>query len=323
MTALPTPNEYADRLTRSYQRFSETLALLEPEEYTAPCLPDGWTPVATVAHVAFWDDYQRRRMEAALIGAWAEEMPHPQGDNDARAQMDASRAWEEALIEADTNRQKLVDFARSLTPEQIVAVYRENRQERPVVQILLEQMSRHVREHAQIIHAYCASWGRWGRTGFRTFYARQNWNLLDAISGLPEATCIGTPVAGDWAVREILVHVLVWDEFCYQLARQWPQVDLTALSRWQSGKIDEVNARLVAEKAQLGMIDLLDGLATVHRRILRQYDRLPDEAIQTVCEYGWGQKDTLLGVLYEFATHTAEHAAQLYQARLDGILRAQ
>jgi len=69
MAELRTPEEYTDRLIQSYRRFSETLALLEPEEYTSPCLPDGWTPVATVAHVAFWDDYQRRRMEAAL--RWA------------------------------------------------------------------------------------------------------------------------------------------------------------------------------------------------------------------------------------------------------------
>jgi len=323
MTETPTPHEYADRLTRSYQRFCESLALLEPEEYAAPCLPDGWTPVATVTHVAFWDDFQRQRMEAAVAEAWTEQVPWPANDNDGRARAAAHRPWDEALAEADANRQKLVNFARTLTPEQITAVYREGGQERPVVQILLEQMSKHVREHAQTIHAYCGSWQRWGRAGFRTFYARQSWNLLDAISGLPEATCVGTPVMGDWAVREILAHVLVWDEFCYQLAKQWPQVDLTTLTPWQSGGIDEVNNRLVAEKTQMGMIDLLDGLATVHRRILRHYDRLSDEAIQTIYEYGWGQKETLMGVLYEFATHTAEHAAQLYEARRDGILVAQ
>lgn len=320
MSEQRTPEEYARQLEESYRRFSEILALLEPVEMDAACLPDGWSPLATVAHVAFWDDFQRRRMEAALSGAWAETVPWPVEDNDSRAGADASRAWEEVLAEADANRQKLVEFARGLSPEQIGAVYREDGRERPVVQILLEHMPKHVREHARTISAYCGSWQRWGRTGFRTFYARQSWNFLDTISGLSEATCLTVPVVGAWPVRDVLTHVLVWDEYCYQLARQWPAVEPATLAPWVEGGFDEVNERLVAEKAGMGMIDLLDALVTVHRRILRHWDRLSDEAIQTEAEYGWGQKGTLLGVLYGLSIHTAEHAAQLYEARRDGIL---
>lgn len=321
MAELRTPEEYTDRLVQSYQRFIDSLALLEPKEYTSACLPDGWTPTATVAHVAFWDDYQRRRMEAALTGAWSEQMPRPAEDNDTRAAADGSRTWEDVLAEADANRQKLVDFSRGLSPEQIATVYREGGQERPVLQILLEQMSRHVREHSRTIYNYCASWQRWGRAGFRGFYARQSWNFLDTISGLSEQTCLTVPVVGDWSVRDTLTHVLVWDEYCYEVAKQWPNVELATLSLWVEGNLDDLNERLMAEKAGMGMIDLLDALVTVHRRILRCYDKLPDEAIQTVAEYGWGQKDTLMGVLYTFASHTAEHAAHLYEARRDGVLQ--
>lgn len=320
MTELRTPAEYTGRLVQSYQRFIDSLALLNPEEYTSPCLPDGWTPVAIVAHVAFWDDYQRRRMEAALTGAWAEQMPRPVEDNDTRAAADGSRIWEDVLAEADANRQKLVDFSRGLTTEQIATIYREGGQERPVLQILLEQMSRHVREHSQTIANYCGSWQRWGRTGFRAFYARQSWNFLDTISGLSERTCLTVPVLGDWSVREALAHVLLWDEYCYAVAKQWPAVDMATLAQWTEGGFDGLNERLLAEKAGMGMIDLLDGLVTVHRRILRCYDKLSDEAIQAEAEYGWGQKDTLMGVLYTFASHTAEHAAELYEARRDDIL---
>ncbi|MFZ1757350.1 MAG: DinB family protein [Caldilineaceae bacterium] len=318
MSELRTPGEYTERLVQSYRRFSEVLALLEPEEYTAACLPDGWTPVATVAHVAFWDDFQRRRMEAAVTGA--APLARPIEDNDSRAATDGSRAWEDVLAQADANRQKLVDFSRSLTPAQIAAHYREGDSERPVIQNLLEQMARHVREHTQTIHNYCGSWQRWGRAGFRAFYARQSWNFLDTISGLSEETCLTVPVVGDWRVRDMLAHVLVWDEYCYELARQWPSVDVATLTRWTEDGFDQVNERLVGEKAEMGMIDLLDALVTFHRRILRHYDKLPDEAIQTVAEYGWGQKDTLMGVLYGIATHTTEHAAQLYEARRDGLL---
>ncbi len=321
MTPLPTPDEYTNRLEQSYQRFVETLALLEPTEYSVACLPDGWTPIATVAHVAFWDDFQRRRMEAALTGLWAEAMPRPLEDNDTRAAADGSRIWEDVLALADANRQELVDFSRGLAAEQIAALYREGDSERPLLQILLEQMSRHVVEHSKTIAQYCSSWQRWGRAGFRSFYARQSWNCLDTISGLSEQTCLSVPVVEEWCVRDTLTHVLVWDEYCYEVARQWPAVDMATLALWTEGGFDGLNERLMAEKAGMGMIDLLDALVTVHRRILRCYDKLSDEAIQTEGEYGWGQKDTLMGVLYTFASHTAEHAAHLYEARRDGVLQ--
>lgn len=320
MTEQRTPEEYVERLEQSYQRFVETLALLEPEEYNAPCLVDGWTPAATVSHVAFWDDFQRRRMEAALSGAWSERIPWPEENNDARFAADAQRGWDDVLAAAQANRQKLVDFARTLTGAQIAALYREGGEERAVLQILLDQMTRHVGEHGRSLYRYCSSWQRWGRAGFRVFYARQSWNFLDTISGLSETTCLTVPVVGAWPVRDVLAHVLVWDEYCYQLARQWPQVDQATLAPWIEGGFDDVNERLVGDKAEMGMIDLLDALVTVHRRILRHWDRLSDDAIQTEAEYGWGQRDTLIGVLYGIASHTAEHAAQLYEARREGVL---
>lgn len=157
MADLLTPDEYADRLVRSYERFQEALALLEPTEYATARLPGGWTPTATVAHVAFWDDFQRRRMEAALSGVWAEKIPWPGDGNDARAAADASRPWDEVLAEADANRRKLVDFARALKQEEIEAVYLEDGKERPLVQQLLDHMPKHVREHAQAIYRYCGT----------------------------------------------------------------------------------------------------------------------------------------------------------------------
>ncbi|RME60902.1 MAG: hypothetical protein D6790_08595, partial [Caldilineae bacterium] len=54
---------YVRRLERSFARLLRVAALLNEEEVHRPCLAGGWTPAALVAHVAFWDDFQRRRME--------------------------------------------------------------------------------------------------------------------------------------------------------------------------------------------------------------------------------------------------------------------
>ena len=314
------PETYARDLERSYESFRRALAYLEPEEQHRSCLPDGWTPAAMVAHVAYWDNYQRRRMEAALTGAWAEEMPAHSESNDARAVNDAHLDWEVVLQDADQARQALVTFARSVTPAQIEAVYREGGKERPVLKILLGHMSKHAREHAATIARYCGSMDRWGRAGLRAFLIQQQKNFLDVISGLSEQTCAQVSVCGNWSVRDVLAHVLTWDEYTYQVVKQWPEVPMASLSPWIEGEEDEVNARLMAAKADWGMIDLLDGLVTVHRRILRRYDTLSDEALAAEAEYGWGMRDTAVGFLYSMSIHTAEHAAELWEARIHGHL---
>lgn len=317
MTDSLSPEQYAQKLENSYARFRWTLALLQPEERGQPCLDGGWTPVATVAHVAFWDDWQRRRMEAALAGDWAQQMPRPTESNDQRASGEG-RSWEEALAQADDARARLVEFALSLTDEQIAADYWEDGQMRPVLRQLLAHMPRHVGEHTRDVWAYCCSLERWGRDGFLRFYRRQFDNFLDAISGLSEETCLAVPVSGDWTVRDLLAHVLAWEEYAWAVVRQWPAVDLAAVSGWtQETDADALNARLAAEKADLSMIDLLDGLTTMHRRIASRYRQLSDGELETEAEFGWGLRANLIGFLLYMCVHTAEHAAELYTARLE------
>ncbi len=158
----PDPELLARQLEQSYQQVWQALNLLEPAEWEQPCLHAGWSPKVLLAHIAFWDDFQTRRMQAALHGAWAETIPRPAQDNEARAVADAARAWDDIVAEADRNRQRLVDFCRSVTADQIRAIYREGGKERPVLQILLPHMAHHAREHAAELVRYSESRERWG-----------------------------------------------------------------------------------------------------------------------------------------------------------------
>ncbi len=94
--SVPTPVQLADELEYSDFLFWETLAEMEPEEIEHPNLHSGWNAKAVVAHLAFWDDYQRQRMEAALAGlSQTAGFARPLMDNDARARGDADRPWRE------------------------------------------------------------------------------------------------------------------------------------------------------------------------------------------------------------------------------------
>lgn len=308
------PAHYATELARSYARFRRLLDGLSAAERSAPILAEGWSPLALVAHVAFWDDFQLQRMEAALSGAWAESVPWPTEENDVRAVRDGRRQWDEVLADADRARDALVAFGRRVSAQEIDSIYREGGKERPVLKILLSHMSKHVNEHADTLYGYLSSLKRWGRDGFRTFYRQQYDNFVDGISGLSEESCLSIPVEGEWTVRDLLVHVLCWDEFCEQALQTWPE-DGPHLERWRGDDFDLINRRLQSEYADAGMIQILDQLITVHRRILRHFDRMNDEELESVGRPAQRRETTAVGLLYRMSIHRAEHAVALWEAR--------
>jgi hypothetical protein len=128
--------------------FWEALAQLDPGEIESARLPGGWSPKALVAHIAFWDDYQTRRMQAALSGASAAAgFARPPAGNDERAAADEARPWPEVAAAAQAARERLVAFARSLPPEALARHYPEGDQSLSLLE-RLQHMARHVRNHS-------------------------------------------------------------------------------------------------------------------------------------------------------------------------------
>lgn len=333
--ASPLGAQYAEKLRRSYLNFRWPLFLLEPDEYARPCLEGGWTPVAAVAHIAYWDSFQLQRMQAALDPSESAPGPVAVETNDEMA-ANENRSWDTVLSEADKARRAMITFALSLSEEQIEAEYVVRGKRSQVLKLLLEHMPQHVDEHAEEVHRYCFSLERWGRDRLLRFYRRHFDNLLDAITGLTEAGCTTVPVSGTWTVRDILAHILAWDEYILELVKHWPDISLPArhslgmassepdideaVDRWIGGDSDLVNARLHDARADLSMIDVLDGLATCHRRIVSRCRKLSESDLRAEVEYDWGEIGNVVNLLVSMSAHTADHAAEIYAARADGRL---
>lgn len=309
-------HEFADQLQTAYDQLWHMLDLLEPTEMDTGCLENNWTPKALLAHVAFWDDCQRQRMEAALRGDTAQTgFVFPTLDNDERAALDEARSWDEVMAAADMARQSLIIFARSLSADALERTYPEGEQTLSLSK-LLAHMVRHTQLHAQALYRYAGSMQRWSRPALRAFVSRQHTNLMDGISGLTERTMMTTQVCGSWSIWDVLTHVLAWNEFEDVVLQGWPRVAVEKLEPWQGdGDTDTLNARLLAERGQLTMIDICDGLMTHHRRILRAFDRASDEDLRSSGDYGWGDEGTLSGLFYSFALHEAEHAEDIWRFR--------
>ncbi|MEZ4726797.1 MAG: DinB family protein [Caldilineaceae bacterium] len=313
-------HQLADQLQAAYDSLWRTLDLLDANELETGRLESNWTPKALLAHVAFWDDYQRQRMEAALQGTSAQSgFLRPTVDNDERAAVDDHRPWAEVVAAADEARQRLIDFARVLDPAVFIQEYPEG--ERTLwLQKLLEQMVRHPQQHAQELYSYAGSMQRWSRADLRAFLIHQHNNLMDGIGGLTETTMLATQVCGAWSIRDVLTHVLAWNEFAHVLLEGWPAVAPAKLEPWRGDDdTDALNARLLAARSHLTMIDICDGLMTYHRRILRAFDRASEEQLRGLGDYGWGEQGSLSALFYSFALHEAEHAADIWRFRADQV----
>jgi hypothetical protein len=311
---LPTPAQLADALAASMHGFWETVALLEPDELETPCLEGGWTPKAVVAHVAFWDDYQTRRMEAALTGASAQTgFARPVTDNDERALDDQDRPWSEIEAAAQAARDRLVAFARTLPPEALAHEYPEGDRTLSLVE-RLQHMARHVRNHRRDLQRYCGSMTRWSRPALRALMVEQHENLMDSMGGLSEATMLAEQVCGHWTIRDVLAHVLSWSEYCVHLLTHWPEPDAALVSEWawQEGDTMAImDERLLAARTHLTMIDIADGLSTCHRKIMTAFDRFSDADLQSE-GMTWGGPGVLSNFFFEIYTHEAEHAAHIW-----------
>jgi uncharacterized damage-inducible protein DinB len=255
-------------------------------------------------------------MEAARRGDSAQQgFVYPALDNDERAAQDAARPWEEVVTAADTARQQLITFARNLDPAALEQEYPEG--ERTLAPgKLLNHMVRHTQLHSQEIYRYAGSMQRWSRPALRTFLMRQHSNLMDGMSGLTEATVLSTQICGFWSIRDVLTHVLSWNEFAYVLVEGWPKASVEKLAPWRvDGDGDALNAHLLAVRSHFTMIDICDGLMTYHRRLLRAFDRASDEQLSSIGDYGWGDEGSLSGLFYSFALHEAQHAEDLWRYR--------
>ena len=314
-----TPAMLAGQLQESFAGLRRTLALLEPEEIEHGRLGNEWTPKALVAHVAFWDDVQTRRMQAALNGASAAiDIARPAATNDERAAVDAGRPLDAVLADADVARDRLVRFAAGLSLEQLALTLPAG-DSTLVLRERIEHMIRHTRTHNQELWAYCGSMRRWSRPRLRAFFVRQEENLMASIGGLSETLMATVPVDGNWTIRDSLVHILAWREYGYLVAKNWPAVEADLIDGWRpQDDVDVTNAGLLQARAALNMIDIADGLTTYHRRLMKLFDKASDADLASTGDIGWGDQGELSAFFYGLAYHEMEHAEKIWEFRVEG-----
>lgn len=316
------PGEIIPQLQQSFANLCETFALLQPEEIENGRMENGWAPKAVMAHVAFWDRAQTERMRQMVQSETVAPSLRPAvANNDQRAGEDANRPWAEILAEAEAARQQMIDFVGSLSQTQFEKEYAPGERS-PSPAALFSHMVRHTNEHQHELSEYCGSMARWSKPALRRFVVEQYANLMDSIGGLDEATILATKVCGIWSMRDVLTHVLAWNEFEYSALKGWPQPSPESLKEWRfapGDTIDTLNARLLAARSDLDMIAIVDWLATYHRKVLAQFDKASDEQLSTRADVGWSKPISMSHLIYDMSLHGLKHAEDIWQWKADQV----
>jgi hypothetical protein len=103
----------------------------------------------------------------------------------------------------------------------------------------------------------------------------------ESYTGLPESELLKHGVTGHWSVRDIIVHITVWEE---EALKHLPLVLLARrLPRYsdQYGGIDAFNAQATANRKDLPFAEVLRQQDFVHRRLIQYLETVPEEHLNS------------------------------------------
>jgi hypothetical protein len=134
--------------------------------------------------------------------------------------------------------------------------------------------------------------------------------LRQAIGGLDDERASRIWL-GTWGVREILIHIAAWDQEMTPALRRVGRGEPSFPDGVSYDDADAWNARFVAAKAGVKMVDILTELEAAHRDLVA--------AAASLDETHWSEGAPARS-LFEgtAAQHYREHAAQIREWRQDG-----
>ncbi len=134
--------------------------------------------------------------------------------------------------------------------------------------------------------------------------------LLAALDGLGEKGLTDVAVVNGWTVRDVLAHILAWEEVALQRLDLIKSGQASQIQWFPAEAVDAQNARFHAAGRSLPLSDVLGRLAETLALIKERVQSMSDEQLNvedTIDRRVWLPHSTYL--------HKEEHAAQIVQWR--------
>lgn len=302
-------------LTNARRELMRSLLFLSEPEAMACGGGNDWCVRDVISHVTA---RECTALAAAqhLVEEGDPHFPDPIGDREfsqAAVRRRREFALADVIDELDGTRRQILRYARKMHNNELYGSFKVRATgETKSVADVLHDLVEHDYLHAAEIWRRRSENGLLHRLEFRFVINDERNRFLNALGGMFEQDMFSVEVCGYWTVKDVMAHLLGWDEEILRTMEHW-----TEDRPWQHGALfdDEWNEAEVAQRAGMDVIELADGLATCQRKQMQLFDQSTDQALTTLSLAPWGERMSLLSFLYEMALHNATHRANLEALR--------
>jgi len=137
-------------------------------------------------------------------------------------------------------------------------------------------------------------------------------SLLSAIEGLDNEAMLEPNVIGDWSVKDILVHLSLWEAELVTLLWQARQGRRPATAQLADESVDDLNARWYQMHRDRDLAQVLDDFHAVRHQTLRRVDGFSDRELTDPELFPWLNGEPLeQWIDSDSFGHEAEHVVQI------------
>ncbi|OGO71165.1 MAG: hypothetical protein A2Z37_06955 [Chloroflexi bacterium RBG_19FT_COMBO_62_14] len=137
-------------------------------------------------------------------------------------------------------------------------------------------------------------------------------SLLSAIEGLDNETMLEPGVIGDWSIKDILVHLSLWEAELVTLLWQARQGRRPTTAQLGDESVDDLNARWYQMHKDRDLAQVLDDFHAVRHQTLRRVDGFSDRELTDPELFPWLNGESLeQWIDSDSFGHEAEHVAQI------------
>lgn len=137
-------------------------------------------------------------------------------------------------------------------------------------------------------------------------------SMLKALEGLDDPALHEPSVMGDWSVKDILVHLSLWESELVTLLWQARQGRKPGTALLGQESVDELNARWFEMHKDRPIEQVLEDFHAVRRQTARRVDSYTDRELGDPDLFPWLKGETLERWIAEDSyEHENEHAAQI------------
>ena len=101
-------------------------------------------------------------------------------------------------------------------------------------------------------------------------------NLFSVLEDLSEEEQTQVPLVGQWTVRDVLAHILAWQEVAVQRLELFAAGRASEIRWVRNDDVDDTNTRLHQERMGLSLAQVRERLEKIGQQLEERLERLPE-----------------------------------------------